>query len=123
MATDERKMVARRFDFPDERRPFARGHTEVVTIGGITLGLATFDPGWRWSENIKPVAGTESCEVTHLGYMLSGRLGTRMNDGAEMEFGEGDLVFIPPGHDGWTVGDEPAVFLQILGAADYANNK
>jgi hypothetical protein len=95
----------------------------VVTVGGTTLGLATFEPGWRWSENVKPLVGTDSCEVTHIGYMLSGRLGNRMNDGTEMEFHEGDLVFIPPGHDGWTVGDEPAVFLQILGAADYAKKK
>ncbi len=123
MAIDEQKMAARQFDSPDERRPFARGHTEVVTIGGVTVGLATFDPGWRWSENVKPVAGTESCQVAHVGYMLSGRLGTRMNDGAEMEFRQGDLVFIPPGHDGWTVGDEPAVLLQILGAAEYAKKK
>jgi quercetin dioxygenase-like cupin family protein len=123
MAIDELKMAARRFDSPDERRPFARGHTDVVTIGGVTVGLATFEPGWRWSENVKPVVGTESCEVTHVGYMLSGRLGTRMNDGTEMEFREGDLVFIPPGHDGWTVGEKPAVLLQVFGAADYAKKK
>ena len=121
MATDdELKMAARQFDAPDERRPFPRGHTDVITIGGVTLGLATFEPGWRWSETIKPIAGTESCEVNHVGYMVSGRMAARMNDGAEMEFREGDLVLIPPGHDGWTVGDEPAVFLQILGAAMYA---
>jgi mannose-6-phosphate isomerase-like protein (cupin superfamily) len=120
MAPDERKMAARQFDSPDERRAFAQGHTDVVTMGGVTLGLATFNPGWRWSESIKPVVGTESCQVTHVGYMVSGRMGARMDDGVEMEFRQGDLVFIPAGHDGWTVGEEPAVFLQILGAADYA---
>ena len=123
MAADELKLAARQFDTPDERRPFARGHTEVVTIGGTTVGLATFEPGWRWSEDIKPIAGTESCQVAHVGYMLSGRMAARMNDGTEMEYGKGDLVFIPPGHDGWTVGDEPAVFLHILGAAGYAKKK
>lgn len=123
MATDEPKITARQFDSPDERRPFARGHTDVATIGGVTLGLATFEPGWRWSESIKPIAGTESCQVAHVGYMVSGRMAARMNDGTEMEYGKGDLVFIPPGHDGWTVGDEPAIFLQVLGAAEYAKKK
>jgi mannose-6-phosphate isomerase-like protein (cupin superfamily) len=123
MATEEQKLAARQFDSPDERRPFARGRTEVVAIGGVTLGLATFEPGWRWSDDIKPLAGTEHCEVTHVGYMLSGRMAARMKDGSEMEFGKGDLVFIPPGHDGWTVGDEPAVFLQILGAGEYAKKR
>ena len=117
MAIDKPLMTARRFDSPDERRTFPRGHTDVMTLGGVTFGLATFEPGWRWSESVKPLAGTESCEVTHVGFMLSGRLATRMNDGLQMEFGKGDLVFIPPGHDGWTVGDEPAVLLQILGSA------
>jgi len=121
--TKELKMDARQFDSPDERIPFARGRTDVVTIGGFTFGLATFEPGWRWSESVKLVVGTESCQVTHVGYMISGRLATRMDDGAEMEFRQGDLVFIPPGHDGWTVGDEPAVLLQILGAADHAKKK
>lgn len=123
MATDDPKMAARQFDSPDERRAFAQGQMDVVTIGGVTLGLATFKPGWRWSENVKPIVGTESCEVNHVGYMVSGRMAARMNDGSEMEFGEGDVVVIPPGHDGWTVGDEPAVFLQILGGAEYARKK
>ena len=124
MATDEsKKMVARRFDAPDERREFPLGYMDVVTVGGVTLGLTTFKPGWRWSESLKPIAGTESCEVAHVGYMLSGRLATRMDDGTEMEFRPGDAVWIPPGHDGWTVGDEPAVLLQMLGAEEYAKKK
>ena len=123
MAISSKRITKRRFDAPDEHRPFPRGGTDVVTIGDLTLGLARFEPGWKWSEAVKPIAGTESCEVEHLGYLLSGRLYTRMNDGSEMEFVAGDLVFIPAGHDGWTVGDEPAVLLQMMGAATYAEAK
>lgn len=121
MANDETKMTTRRFEAPDERRPFPRGHMEVVALGGLSFGLTTFEPGWKWSESLKPLVGTESCRSEHLGYMLSGRLATRMDDGAETEFREGDLVHIPPGHDGWTVGDEPVVLLQILAASEYPN--
>lgn len=120
MAINSKKMIMRRFDTPDEHRPFSLGSNDVVTIGGVTLGLARFEPGWKWSESLKPVAGTESCQVEHLGYVLSGRLLTRMDDGTEAEAVAGDLVFIPPGHNGWVVGDEPVLFLQVEGAAPYA---
>ena len=120
MAINSKKMIMRRFDTPDEHRPFSLGSNDVVTIGGVTLGLARFEPGWKWSESLKPVAGTESCQVERLGYVLSGRLLTRMDDGTEAEAVAGDLVFIPPGHNGWVVGDEPVLFLQVEGAAPYA---
>jgi ethanolamine utilization protein EutQ (cupin superfamily) len=115
-----KKMIKRRFDTPDEHRPFPLGSNDVITIGDVTLGLARFEPGWKWSESLKPVAGTESCQVEHLGYVLSGRLLTRMDDGTEAEAVAGDLVFIPPGHNGWVVGNEPVLFLQVEGAAPYA---
>jgi hypothetical protein len=120
MAIGPKKIVKRRFDTPDEHRPFPLGSSDVVTIGGTTLGMARFEPGWRWSESVRPIVGTESCQVEHLGYVLSGRLHTRMDDGTEAEAAAGDLVHIPPGHDGWTVGDEPVLFLEIMGAAPYA---
>lgn len=123
MAMSSGTMTKRRFDAPDEHRPFPLGSNDVVTLGGVTLGLASYEPGWKWSDAIRPIVGTESCEVEHLGYVLSGRMAARMNDGSEMEFAAGDLVHIPPGHDGWIVGDEPVLFLQIMGAAPYAKRQ
>lgn len=120
MATSSKTITKRRFDTADEHRPFPLGGNDVVTIGGVTLGLSRYEPGWKWSEAIRPTAGTESCEVEHLGYMLSGRICAKMNDGSEMEFVAGDLVFIPAGHDGWTVGDEAAVLFQIMVAATHS---
>jgi len=79
---------------------------DVVELGNVTVGRATFEPGWRWSEHVKPVAGTDSCLVPHVGYIISGRLGIAMDDGTEQEFGPDEAFVIPPGHDGWVVGDE-----------------
>jgi hypothetical protein len=123
MAISSKTITKRRFDAPDEHRSFPLGGSDVVTIGGYTLGLARFEPGWKWSESLRPIAGTESCQVEHVGYVLSGRLYTRMDDGSEAEAVAGDLVYVPPGHDGWTVGDEPVLFLQIEGAARYAKTQ
>ena len=82
-----------------------------------------FEPGWRWSEHIKPLVGTESCQTHHLGYLISGRIGARMEDGTEMEFGPGDVYEIPPGHDGWVIGDEPTVGFEIMGAETFAKSR
>jgi quercetin dioxygenase-like cupin family protein len=93
-------------DTPDETRPFAdKGHADVVTIGGGTVLRSTFEPGWRWSEHVKPIAGTESCQSPHFLYMLSGHMKVVMDDGTEGEVGPGDVVRIEPGHDAWVVGD------------------
>jgi quercetin dioxygenase-like cupin family protein len=118
MATVERK----RFDKPDETRSFPanKGQVDLLNLGGGVVGRATFAPGWRWSEHVKPMAGTDSCEATHLGYVVSGRQMVRMDDGTEVEFGPGDVISIPPGHDGWVVGDEPCVVLDFAGMANYA---
>lgn len=106
---------------PDERRDFPRGHIEVLELTGLNFGTATFEPGWRWSESIKELAGTDSCEVHHNGYVVSGRMRLRMDDGSEGEVGPGDVFVCPPGHDAWTVGDEPCVVLDFAGgAAEYA---
>ena len=103
-------LEVKNFDSPDETRPFeGKGGAAVVKVGGRTIGRATFEPGWRWSENVKPIAGTESCEVSHLGYCLSGRMKVFMTDGSEGECGPGDVEAIPPGHDAEVVGDEPCV--------------
>jgi quercetin dioxygenase-like cupin family protein len=105
---------------PDETRPFPNGELKVVKIGGLTVGEATFRPGWRWSEHVKPIAGTPSCMVNHNGYVLSGRMHIVMDDGSEVDVGPGDVFVCPPGHDAWTVGDEACVALDFAGAADYA---
>ena len=105
---------------PDEVRKFENGQMDVVKIGGGFVGLATFQPGWRWSHDVKPIAGTESCMAPHFGYVMSGRMGIRMDDGREFECGPGEVAVIPPGHDGWVVGNEPCVMLDWGGATNYA---
>ena len=109
------------FDSPDEVREFeGNGKADVLNIGGRTVGRGTFEPGWRWSENVKPIAQTDSCEVSHLGYCLSGRMKVIMDDGSEGECGPGDVIAIPPGHDAEVVGDAPCVFLDFGEFGDYA---
>ncbi len=108
-------------DTPHERRPFqAHGHMDVVTLGDFTLGRGVFEPGWRWSDDVKPIAGTESCEAAHTGYIISGRMHVTMDDGAESDLGPGDAFVISPGHDAWIVGDETCVTLDWSAAGDYA---
>jgi quercetin dioxygenase-like cupin family protein len=109
------------FEAADETRPFQdKGRVELLNIAGGVVGRATFEPGWKWSEHVKPIAGTDSCEAAHFGYVVSGRQVVRMDDGTEVEFGPGDVVSIPPGHDGWTLGDEPCVVIDFSGMANYA---
>jgi hypothetical protein len=116
MGTLQRKNV----DSPDETRTFPNGSMNIVRLNGLSIGRAVFQPGWRWSEHVKAIAGTESCQTHHRGYLISGRLGVRMNDGTEMEFAAGDVYEIPPGHDGWVIGDEPAVGVEVSGAETFA---
>lgn len=96
-------------DKPDERRDFPRGHLEMINLTGLTFAVATFEPGWRWSESVGPLAGTRSCEIHHNGYCVSGRIGVLMDDGTQAEVGPGDLYVISPGHDAWVIGDEAFV--------------
>jgi hypothetical protein len=117
------KMIKKSFRSPDETRTFPKGKVELVSAGGITFGRATFEPGWKWSESVKPIAKTDSCLAPHKQYMVSGRLRVRMDDGSEEEFGPGDVGIIPSGHDGWVVGDEPVVVIDISGMEDYAKEK
>jgi hypothetical protein len=105
---------------PDETRNFPKGKLEVVTIGETTIGRAEFQPGWKWSECMKPIAGTESCQAAHLGYCISGRMAILTDDGQQIEFGPGDAMWIPPGHDAWIVGNEACVVVDFTGFADYA---
>ncbi|MFQ5511080.1 MAG: cupin domain-containing protein [Candidatus Krumholzibacteriia bacterium] len=110
----------KRFDSPDETRLFEKGKFETVVIGGITVGRASYDPGWKWSEDVGPRVGKESCDIEHVGMVVSGRIKVQMDDGSEFELAPGDLFCIEPGHDSWVVGDEPYVSLHIQGAREYA---
>lgn len=121
MASLERKSL----ETPDERRPFVgeSGQLDIVTVSGGPVGRAVFQPGWKWSEHVKPIAGTDSCQSAHVGYYVSGRMVVRMDGGEEMEFGPGDVAVIPPGHDAWIVGDEPCVVIDWQGFGDYAKGR
>jgi len=109
------------FDSPDETRPFeGKGEAYLVKVGGHDVGKAVFEPGWKWSNNVKPIAKTDSCEVSHLGYCISGRMKVYMDDGSAIEVGPGDVIAIPPGHDAEIVGDEPYVGLDFGEFGEYA---
>lgn len=116
------KIEAKSFDTPDEVRKFECGKVEIVKTAGATVGRATFEPGWKWSTCIKPVAKTPSCQAAHFGYQLSGTLMTVMEDGTEKTTKAGDVVNIPPGHDAWVVGKEKVVFVDFQGMIDYAKS-
>ena len=108
------------FAQPDEVREFPHGRAEIVNLGGQPIGRLIFEPGWRWSSDVKPVAGTDLCEAPHFQYHVSGRIGIRMEDGTEFIAGPGDLTSLPRGHDAWVVGDEPVVAVDFYGASTYA---
>ena len=113
------QLEARNIDKPDERRDFPHGHMDLVGLpGDVVFGRATFEPGWRWSEAIKPIAGTETCQFHHVGYLSSGRMHVRHEDGTELELGPGDAFVIPPGHDAWTVGAEECISFEFTTAAE-----
>ena len=114
-------VVLRRFEEPDEVREFEKGRLEIVRVGGMTIGRATYEPGWKWSEHVRPLAGTEFCEVEHVGMVLSGRATAAMVGGEVVELTAGSLFHVPAAsHDSWVVGDEPYVSLHFLGADHYA---
>jgi Cupin domain len=112
---------AKSLDKPDETRKFAgHGWADAVQVGGKTVIRGHFQPGWRWTNDLKPIAGTELCEAAHLGYVLEGRMKVRMKDGSEFELGPGDAVAIEPGHDAWVVGNETMTFVDFGQIETYA---
>ena len=117
------EVILKRFDHPDEVRNFDKGRFEVVHIGGMTIGRATYAPGWKWSEHVGRSMGKKSCDVEHVGVVISGRATAAMDDGRVIEMKAGDIFYIAPGHDSWVVGDEPYVSLHLMGAADYSAHK
>jgi quercetin dioxygenase-like cupin family protein len=116
-------VVLKRFDKPDEIRTFPKGKFEIVHIAGMTIGRATYEPGWRWSEHVGVATGNRECHVEHVGLVVSGKATAAMTDGTVYEMKGGDLFYIPPGHDSWVVGDEPYVSIHLMGAGDYARQK
>jgi hypothetical protein len=117
------EVILKRFDEPDELRTFEKGKFEVVRIGGMTIGRAMYEPGWKWSEHVGAATGTKSCSVEHIGMVVSGRATAAMDDGRVIEMKAGDVFYIAPGHDSWVAGDEPYVSLHFLGADAYASSK
>ncbi|MBX5480543.1 MAG: cupin domain-containing protein [Myxococcaceae bacterium] len=116
-----RKIEVRHFRSPDERRPFVEhGEAKVYRFGDRTIGLGTFEPGWRWSKDVGPIAGTKSCQAAHTGFVTSGRMMIRMDSGEEVEVSAGDFVIIPPGHDAWVLGDDTCVVIDWSGMEHYA---
>ena len=116
----EPAATTRRFDDPDEHRVFPLGRFDLVQIGGLTVGRAEYEPGWRWSEHVGRETGASACEVAHVGLVLSGRNRIEMTDGRVIEVGAGDLFEIGPGHDSVVIGDEPYVSIHFIGADRYA---
>jgi quercetin dioxygenase-like cupin family protein len=116
-------VILRRFDSPDEVREMVKGRFEVVRIGGLTIGRATYQPGWRWSEHVGPGVGADRCSVEHVGLVLAGVATVALADRV-LELRPGDLFYVPPEpHDSWVVGDAPYVSLHFLGAEHYARSK
>src|SRR6202167_251492 len=117
------ETVLKRFEEPDEIRTFDKGKFEIVHIGGMTIGRATYEPGWKWSVHVGQSLGKKSCDVEHVGMVISGCATAAMDDGRVVEMKAGDLFYVAPGHDSWVVGDQPYVSLHFMGAAQYAVHK
>ena len=114
------RLEIKRFEEAEEVRRFEHGVFELVQLGGMTVGRASYEPGWKWSEHVGETP-QERCQVEHVGLVVSGRAAVLMDDGTEVVMEPGDLFAVPPGHDSWVVGDEPYVSLHFLGAEDYAS--
>lgn len=114
------KAEVMNFGEPDEVRTFPKGHLDLIKIGGATVGRGVFEPGWKWSESVKPIAKTDYCEAAHFQYQVSGVLKVVMEDGTELECRAGDVSLLPPGHDAWVVGNEPVILIDFQGMVDYA---
>jgi hypothetical protein len=116
----EQRTEQKTFEQPDETRSFECGRVDLVDIGGAQIGRLTLEPGWRWSDHVKPIAGTDLCEAPHFQYHVSGTLGVLMADGTELVTRPGDVTSLPEGHDAWVIGDEPVVIVDWWGASGYA---
>jgi hypothetical protein len=121
MSMQSVEVILKRFESPDETRVLIKGKFEIVRLGGMTIGRATYEPGWKWSEHVGPGVGAKRCSVEHVGMVLSGSATAAFDDGTVVEMKAGELFYIPPvPHDSWVVGDEPYVSLHFMGADAYA---
>ena len=120
---EEEKAILKNFSKPDEVTEFPKGKVEIIKIGNASVGRATFQPGWKWSESVQPLAKTKSCLAPHFQYHVSGILMVKMDDGSILECKPGDVSLLPMGHDAWVVGNKPAVVVDFQGMLDYAKNK
>ena len=121
MSSEQIEVILKSFEAPDEVRVMEKGLFELVHLGGMTIGRATYEPGWKWSEHVGPTVGATRCNVEHVGLVLSGTATAAFDDGSVIELRAGELFYIPPiPHDSWVVGDEPYVSLHFLGAEKYA---
>jgi mannose-6-phosphate isomerase-like protein (cupin superfamily) len=112
--------ILKRFEQPDEVRQFEKGKFEVVHMGKMTIGRATYEPGWVWSKHVGAATGAKLCQVEHVGMVVSGRAAVKMADGREFVMSPGEVFYVAPGHDSWVVGDESYVSLHFMGAEEYA---
>ncbi|HEU4381965.1 MAG TPA: cupin domain-containing protein [Anaeromyxobacteraceae bacterium] len=121
MTAESLRVVLKRFESPDETRLMEKGKFEIVRLGGLTIGRATYQPGWKWSQHVGPGVGASRCSVEHVGMVLSGSATAAFDDGTVVELAAGELFYIPPiPHDSWVVGNHPYVSLHFLGADHYA---
>lgn len=114
------RLQAKSLDNPDEVRPTPFGRVDIYTLDDLVIGRMVFEPGWHWAEHVRPIAGTSLCQYHHVGVCVSGRLGSRLEDGTVSEIGPGMVFEIPPGHDGWVIGDEPFVAYDVAGVRSFA---
>ena len=114
------RLQKRSLSQPDEVRPVGRGRLEVVEIGDAAFGRIVYEPGWRWTTDVRPIVGTELCEIHHMGYVIAGKLHLEMRDGSSLEAETGDIFECPPGHDAWVIGDEPWISIDWAGRRHYA---
>jgi len=112
-------VILKRFEKPDEIVTPEKGTFEIVHVGGMTIGRASYEPGWRWSEHIGKATGEKLCMVEHVGIVVSGKSGLSMQDGTVKEMTAGDVFYVAPGHDSWVIGDEPYVSIHLMGADQY----
>jgi uncharacterized cupin superfamily protein len=124
MTRTHARLQVKHFDTPDETRPFeGKGKAEIVELAGRQIARGRFEPGWRWSTNVKPIAGTDSCQVSHYGFCLQGRMRITLDSGERAEIGPGDAVAIPPGHDAEVFGEETCVFVDFGEISEYAKRQ
>ena len=116
----DQKTEHKSFRSPDEVRSFPNGRAEILNVGGAEVGRLILNPGWRWSNDVKPIAKTSSCQAPHFQYHVAGQLAILMDDGTELIAGPGDITSLPKGHDAWVVGDEPVIVVDWFGASNYA---